>query len=84
MKKMILTVVIIITVLVTLSSLTYKDAEKRTSTYTHIYFSIPIKPKMTVIVKEEKVYAYLKKGYQVQNAWYDHFKNTNMFVLVKY
>ena len=84
MKNMILTAVIIITALVTLSSLTYKDAEKRGSHYTHIYFSIPIKPKMTVIVKEKKVYTYLKKGFQVQNVWYDHFINTNMFVLVKY
>lgn len=84
MKNMILTAVIIIAALVTLSSLTYKDAEKKGSHYTHIYFSIPIKPKATVIADQNTVYTYLKKGFQIQNAWSNSGTHKNMFVLVKY
>jgi hypothetical protein len=84
MKNMILTAIITVVVLTTLSSLTYKQAGDKLCSSVHVTFTVPLKPKMTVIVKEEKVYAYLKKGYQVQNAWHDHSTHTNMFVLVKY
>jgi hypothetical protein len=84
MKKIILMAVIIITALVTLSSLTYTEASSMRRGHIDITLTVPIKPKMTVIIEHKQVYGYLKKGYQIQNAWSNSGTHQNMFVLVKY
>jgi flagellar basal body-associated protein FliL len=84
MKKIILIAVIIIAASVTLSSLTYKESRKISGYTPRTAYIIPLRPNVTVIADEYTVYKYLKKGFQIQNAWYSHNPSRNMFVLVKY
>ena len=71
-------------VLVMLMSLTYKEADKQSGHSPQVIFTVPVRPKSTVIVDECKVRMYLRNGYQVQNAWFNNRDNVNRFVLVKY
>jgi hypothetical protein len=68
-----------------LLSLTFKQAEKSTNYGKTVAYTLPIKPKKTVIVLgEESVYKFLKKGYQIQCAWHSTKRYENYYVLVKY
>lgn len=82
MKKPILTAIIICAALFLLLSLTNNEAKHQT--YGQVVFSIPIKPKVTAIISDELIIKFIKKGYQVQNAWYNQSTRKNMFVVVKY
>ena len=67
-----------------LLSLTFKQAERSTTGKT-VSYTVPIKPKRTIIVNgEESVYNFLKKGYQIQCAWHSSQRYENYYVLVKY
>jgi hypothetical protein len=66
-----------------LLSMTFNEAQKKTGANPQIVYSVPIKPKSTLIVDSYDLREYLKKGYQVQNMVYT--SQGHMFLLmVKY
>jgi hypothetical protein len=81
MKKSILTASIVLAAIITLSSITTKEVR---NSGVRITYTVPIKPRATALIEGDEVYAYLKRGYQIQNAWYDHSTYKNQFVVVKY
>jgi hypothetical protein len=84
MKKSILTATFAVACILLFSSLTYNAAHGKSDNVGKVMFSVPIAPKSTIITKERDVYKYLKKGYQIQNAWYNSNTYENSFVVVKY
>lgn len=84
MKKSILTATFGVACILLFSSLTFNQADLITSTNPSIHFTTPLAPKSTFIVDQTSVYKYLKKGYQIQNAWYNSNTYENSFVVVKY
>jgi hypothetical protein len=82
MKKIVLTIGIVVASIITLSSLTFNQAKTKTYYASLIQFTIPVAPKSTIIVKHYDVLKYLKKGYQVQHAWSNN--GWNYYVVVKY
>jgi hypothetical protein len=84
MKKTILTVALVVASIVTLSSLSYNDARAKNTYGPQINFTVPVAPKSTIVTDGLHVKRYLKKGYQIQNAWYNNTTYENMYVVVKY
>ena len=50
-----------------LLSMTFREADVIAGANPQIVFSVPIKPKATIIIEEYQLSKYLKKGYQVQD-----------------
>lgn len=88
MKKIILGAVICITILATLS-MTIDQARfsDRISGSTGVHLNVPAKPAATAYVMgTEKMYQYIKKGFQVQQVVDDptHASTYHHFLMVKY
>lgn len=49
-----------------LLSMTFQEADVIAGANPQIQFTIPVKPKSTILIKEYQLSKYLKKGYQVQ------------------
>jgi len=81
MKKTILIVALVVASIVALSSMTYGEAARAGYKVT---FTVPATPKSTIVTDGLHVKEYLKKGYQIQNAWYNNNTYENMYVIVKY
>ncbi len=84
MKKTILTVALVVASILTLSSLSYNDARAKNTYGPQINFTVPVAPKSTIITTGRHVKEYLKKGYQIQNAWSSTYDHSDMYVVVKY
>jgi hypothetical protein len=83
MKKIALTLGIVVASIITLSSLTFNQANSKSGYRPQVQFTIPVAPKSTIITKEiNVVFKYLNKGYQVQHAWSNN--GWNYYVVVKY
>lgn len=84
MKNTILAFAVVFVLVFVLSALSYEQAYAKTPHSPQIHFIVPIKPKSTVITDDAHVYKYLKKGYQIQNAWNNNCMDNNNYVVVKY
>jgi hypothetical protein len=83
MKKIVLTLGLVIASIIILSSLTFNQANSKSGHSPQVQFTIPVAPKSTIITRETNVvFKYLKKGYQVQHAWSNN--GWNYYVVVKY
>ena len=49
-----------------LLSMTFKEANSVSGHSPQVHFTIPVKPKSTIIIDKDDLSKYLKKGYQVQ------------------
>lgn len=88
MKKIILGTVIGITILATLSmTIDQARVTNRISGSAGVHLNVPAKPAATAYVMgTEKMYQYIKKGYQVQQVVGDpsHAATYHYFLMVKY
>jgi hypothetical protein len=88
MKKIILGAVIGITILATLSmTIDQAGATSRISGSSGVHLNVPAKPAATAYVMgTEKMYQYIKKGFQVQQVVGDpsHAATYHYFLMVKY
>jgi hypothetical protein len=66
-----------------LLSMTFREADAKTGYSPQIVFSVPIKPKATIIIEEYQLSKYLKKGYQVQQMVHT-YNGYLKFCMVKY
>ena len=70
-----------------LLSMTYSEAQSETHLASQVVFTIPVKPKSTILVYDRDLSKYLKKGYQVQEMLYMGNYGTNgttQLLMVKY
>ena len=88
MKKIILGAVIGITILATLSmTIDQARVTSRISGSSGVHLNVPAKPAATAYVMgTEKMYQYIKKGFQVQQVVGDpsHAATYHYFLMVKY
>ena len=70
-----------------LLSMTFSEANSYCGANPQIHFTIPVKPKSTILVNDRDLSKYLKKGYQVQEMIYMGNYGTNgttQLLMVKY
>lgn len=52
-----------------LFSMTFKEADSKSGHSPQVHFTIPLKPKSTILINHYEMSKYLKKGYQVQDSF---------------
>ena len=67
-----------------LFSMTYSEAQSETHLAPQVVFTIPVKPKSTIIIDKGDLSTYLKKGYQVQQMVHTSNYGTIKLLMVKY
>lgn len=66
-----------------LLSMTFKESSSYCGANPQIHFTIPVKPKSTILVNDRDLSKYLKKGYQVQEIIFGK-NGTTQLLMVKY
>ena len=67
-----------------LLSMTFKESSSYCGANPQIHFTIPVKPKSTIIIDKGDLSTYLKKGYQVQQMVHTSNYGTIKLLMVKY
>lgn len=69
-----------------LLSMTFNEAQSETHLAPQVVFTIPVKPKSTIIIDKHDLSKYLKKGYQVQEVSISRYSDygTTELLMVKY
>ncbi len=67
-----------------LLSMTFREASSYCGANPQIHFTIPVKPKSTIIIDKGDLSTYLKKGYQVQQMVHTSNYGTIKLLMVKY
>lgn len=68
-----------------LLSMTFNEANSISGHSPQVHFTIPVKPKSTIIIDKDNLSKYLKKGYQVQQMVYNTSTISSITLLmVKY
>ena len=67
-----------------LLSMTFKEANSNSGHSPQVHFTIPVKPKSTIIIDNCYMNKYLKKGYQVQQMVHTTGDERVKLLMVKY